>query len=50
MLLSNYFAAVGAYITEHGKPRSFYSDKLGVFRVNMPNALSEQGSRSSGER
>ena len=39
----NYFAAVGAYITEHGKPRSFYSDKLGVFRVNMPNPVSGTG-------
>jgi hypothetical protein len=39
----NYFAAVRSYILEHGKPRSFYSDKLGVFRVNMPNPLSGTG-------
>lgn len=39
----NYFAAVRAYITEHGKPRAFYSDKLGVFRVNMPNPVSGTG-------
>lgn len=39
----NYFAAVGAYILEHGKPRAFYSDKLGVFRVNMPNPVSGTG-------
>lgn len=39
----NYFAAVHAYITEHGKPRAFYSDKLGVFRVNMPNPVSGRG-------
>jgi hypothetical protein len=34
----NYFAAVRSYITEFGKPLAFYSDKFGVFRVNMPNA------------
>jgi transposase len=39
----NYFAAVRAYVLRHGKPRAFYSDKLGVFRVNMPNALSGTG-------
>lgn len=39
----NYFEAVRAYILEHGKPRSFYSDKLGVFRVNMPNPLTGTG-------
>jgi transposase len=39
----NYFGAVRAYLTEHGKPRSFYSDKLGVFRVNMPNPVSGTG-------
>jgi transposase len=32
----NYFAAVRAYLTAHGKPAAFYSDKLGVFRVNQP--------------
>lgn len=31
-----YFAAVRAYLTTHGKPAAFYSDKLGVFRVNQP--------------
>jgi transposase len=39
----NYFAAVHAYVLEHGKPRAFYSDKLGVFRVNMPNPVSGTG-------
>lgn len=39
----NYFAAVRAYLAEHGKPRAFYSDKLGVFRVNMPNPVSGAG-------
>jgi transposase len=39
----NYFAAVRAYITLHGKPRAFYRDKFSVFRVNIPNALSGTG-------
>jgi transposase len=39
----NYFESVRAYILRHGKPRAFYSDKLGVFRVNMPNALTGTG-------
>jgi hypothetical protein len=39
----NYFAAVRAYILRHGKPRVFYSDKLGVFRVNMPSPVSGTG-------
>lgn len=39
----NYFAAVHFYLTEFGKPLAFYSDKFGVFRVNIPNALSGTG-------
>jgi len=39
----NYFAAVRSYVTEFGKPLAFYSDKFGVFRVNMPNPLSGTG-------
>lgn len=39
----NYFAAVRAYIRQYGKPLAFYSDKYGVFRVNIPNALSGTG-------
>ena len=39
----NYFAAVRSYVTEFGKPLAFYSDKFGVFRVNMPNPLSGSG-------
>ncbi|HYV12610.1 MAG TPA: ISNCY family transposase [Pyrinomonadaceae bacterium] len=39
----NYFAAVRSYLTAFGKPLAFYSDKFGVFRVNMPNALSGTG-------
>lgn len=44
----NYFAAVRAYLSEHGKPRAFYSDKLGVFRVNMPNPLTGTGQTQFG--
>jgi transposase len=39
----NYFAAVRSYLTEFGKPLAFYSDKFGVFRVNMRNSLSGTG-------
>ena len=39
----NYFAAVRAYIQQHGKPLAFYSDKFSVFRVNIPNALTGTG-------
>lgn len=39
----NYFAAVRSYLLEFGKPLAFYSDKFGVFRVNIPNALSGTG-------
>jgi transposase len=39
----NYFAAVRSYLTEFGKPLAFYSDKFGVFRVNIPNPLSGTG-------
>jgi hypothetical protein len=31
-----YFALVRAYVRKHGKPVAFYSDRLGVFRVNEP--------------
>jgi transposase len=30
----SYFAALGSYLEQHGKPVSLYSDKAGVFRVN----------------
>ena len=39
----NYFAGVRSYLSEFGKPLAFYSDKFGVFRVNIPNALSGTG-------
>ena len=34
----DYFRSVRAYIEAHGKPVAFYSDKLGVFRVNQGEA------------
>ena len=39
----NYFEAVRSYIASHGKPRTFYSDKFSVFRVNLPAALTGTG-------
>jgi len=39
----NYFAGVRSYLIEFGKPLAFYSDKFGVFRVNIRNALSGTG-------
>ena len=39
----NYFTAVSAYLTEFGKPLTFYSDKFSVFRVNNPEPLSGTG-------
>ena len=39
----NYFAGVRSYLSTFGKPLAFYSDKFGVFRVNMPNPLSGTG-------
>ena len=39
----SYFAGVRSYLNEFGKPLAFYSDKFGVFRVNIPNALSGTG-------
>jgi hypothetical protein len=39
----NYFAGVHSYLTKFGKPLAFYSDKFGVFRINIPNALSGTG-------
>jgi hypothetical protein len=39
----SYSAAVRRYIAQHGKPVAFYSDKHGIFRVNVKNALSGTG-------
>lgn len=39
----SYFEATEHYVLRHGKPRAFYSDKLSVFRINLPNDLSGTG-------
>jgi transposase len=36
----SYCAAAQAYFNRYGKPVAFYSDKHGVFRVNLPNSVS----------
>src|SRR5512138_598222 len=33
----SYAQAAEAYFRQHGKPVAFYSDKHGIFRVNMPS-------------
>jgi transposase len=38
-----YFHAARAYLEAWGKPVAFYSDKHGVFRVNHPGALGDDG-------
>ena len=32
----SYFEATEQYLHQHGKPLAFYTDKLGVFRINQP--------------
>jgi len=39
----SYFEATEHYALRHGKPLALYSDKLSVFRVNLPNDLSGTG-------
>ncbi len=39
----SYFQAGRQYLTQHGKPMAFYSDKHSIFRVNQPGALSGSG-------
>jgi transposase len=36
----SYCAAAKAYFERYGKPVAFYSDKHGIFRVNMPGSVS----------
>jgi transposase len=36
----SYCAAARTYFERYGKPVAFYSDKHGIFRVNMPNSIS----------
>ncbi|MGD8457896.1 MAG: ISNCY family transposase [Anaerolineales bacterium] len=38
-----YFAAARQYLSRCGLPKAFYSDKNGIFRVNIKNALSGSG-------
>lgn len=39
----SYWAAARRYFARYGKPRAFYSDKNGIFRVNKPGAISGTG-------
>ncbi len=39
----SYFEVMESYLRQHGKPLALYSDKLSVFRVNLPNDLSGSG-------
>lgn len=38
-----YFDATQKHIQKHGRPLAYYSDKHGIFRVNMPEAKSGSG-------
>ena len=38
-----YFEALRHYFAQPGKPVALYSDRFGVFRVNMPNPLTGSG-------
>jgi hypothetical protein len=39
----SYFAATRRYLDRHGRPVAFYSDKNGIFIINIKNALSGSG-------
>jgi hypothetical protein len=39
----SYFEATRAYLEQHGKPVSFYSDRAGIFRVNCKHATGGDG-------
>jgi transposase len=39
----SYFQATERYLRRYGKPEAFYSDKLSVFRINVPNDLTGSG-------
>ena len=39
----SYFEALNGYLTTHGCPTAFYSDKHTVFRVNRPDAKGGSG-------
>ncbi len=38
-----YFEALKGYLTSHGRPLAFYSDKHSIFRVSKPQAQGGQG-------
>lgn len=38
-----YFEATRSYLTRHGKPHAFYSDKAAIFRVNAKNPKAGDG-------
>jgi transposase len=44
----SYFQASEHYFTRYGKPQAFYSDKLSVFRVNLPNSVTGEGTTQFG--
>ncbi len=44
----SYFEVTEQYLQHYGKPVAFYSDKLGVFRVNLPNSLTGEGTTQFG--
>ncbi len=44
----SYFQATEQYLQHYGKPVAWYSDKLGVFRVNLPNSLTGEGTTQFG--
>lgn len=39
----SYFEATQRYLERYGRPLAFYSDKLSVFRINLPTDQSDQG-------
>jgi hypothetical protein len=39
----SYFEAMRAYLEQHGKPVSFYSDQAGIFRVSHKHATGGDG-------
>lgn len=45
---AGYFRMVRAHLQQHGRPLAYYSDKHGVFRVNMPESLSGTGETQFG--
>ena len=43
-----YFEASKIYLKQHGRPIAFYSDKHGIFRVNIPEAKNSTGETQFG--